>query len=73
MHATYINGHVFSTSPEMAIALHDFESAIDAAIKGDTGLYKPQQPKPAQSKKILMLVSSVAATLGIFFLRKKLS
>src|SRR5437868_5121467 len=35
LHATYANGQAFSNNSDISIALHDFESAIQAALKGD--------------------------------------
>lgn len=73
LHATHINGEAFGNDAIMAIALHDFETAILAALKGDTGLYKPYQPKEKKSKKFLQVAATLAASAGVFFLRKKLS
>ena len=73
LHATHINGEAFGNDAIMAIALHDFETAIVAAIKGDTALYKPYQPKEKKSKKLLHVVAALVASAGVFFLRKKLS
>src|SRR5438067_9176164 len=35
LHASHINGHVFHSDTDMALALHDFEGAIQAAVKGE--------------------------------------
>lgn len=73
LHATFANGQVFYSNADMAIALHDFESAIQAALKGDTSYYKPYQPKIKRSKKITQLFNTFKASIVVFFLRKKLS
>jgi hypothetical protein len=73
LHGTHVNGHAFTNDADMAIALHDFESALQAAIKGDASLYKPYQPKEKTSKRFVHMAATLAASAGVFFLRKKLS
>jgi hypothetical protein len=73
LHATYINGQAFHSISDVNIALHDFESAIQAALKGDTSSYVPYKPKEVASKKMLHLVVAFVSSLGVFFLKKKLS
>lgn len=73
LHGRHTNGHTFNNDSDMAIALHDFESAIQAALKGDASLYKPFEPKVSNSKKIVQYTTSIAASVSLFFLRKKLS
>ena len=67
------NGEAFDNDEDMAIALHDFESAIGAALKGDVSNFQPYKPKEKKSKKFLQLSVTLAASAGIFVLRKKLS
>jgi len=57
----------------MTTALHDFESAIEAALKGDVSNYKPFKPEEKKSKKFLQFTTALVASAGIFVLRKKLS
>jgi hypothetical protein len=73
LHGTHINGEAFSNDADLAIALHDFESAIESAIKGDVSLYKPYEPKEKKTRKFIQMATTVAASAGFFFLRKKLS
>jgi hypothetical protein len=73
LHGTHVNGHSFNNDSDMAFALHDFEAAMQAALKGDVSLYVPCPPKPGNSKKFLQLASTFIASVGVFFLRKKLS
>jgi hypothetical protein len=73
MHGTYASGEAFKNGNEMAIALHDFESAVMAALKGDVSLYQPRPSKPAASKGFLVAATTLAATAGFLFLKKKLS
>lgn len=73
LHGTYTNGQIFSDDRNMAIALHDFESAIDAAVKGDVSAYCPRQPKVNTSRKLAQMVSSAAASVGVLLMKKKLS
>ena len=73
LHGRHSNGHAFGNDAEMTIALHDFESAIQAAVKGDVTSYKPYQPKEKGSKKFIQLAATFMASAGIFILKKKLS
>lgn len=73
LHASYANGQIFHSNSDMAVVLHDFESAIHAALKGDLSYYKPYAPRPAVSKKFMQLIIAVTSSVGVFFLRKKLS
>lgn len=73
LHATHLNEEAFDHDTDMAVALHDFESAILAAVKGDSSLYKPYQPKEKKSKKLIQLAATMVASAGVFFLKKKLS
>ncbi|MFL5740542.1 MAG: hypothetical protein ACJ75B_10025 [Flavisolibacter sp.] len=73
LHGRHANGKTFHNDADMAIALHDFESAIQAALKEDASLYKPFEPKVSSSKKLMQFTTTVAASVGVFFLRKKLS
>lgn len=73
LHGEHSNGQAFENDSDMAIALHDFESAIEAALKGDTSSYKPYNPKEKKSKKFLQFTTMFVATAGILVLRKKLS
>lgn len=73
LHGRHANGHTFNSDSDMAVALHDFESAIQAALKGDASLYKPYEPKVSNTKKFTQYTAAVAASVGVFFLRKKLS
>ncbi|MFL5809543.1 MAG: hypothetical protein ACJ749_08470 [Flavisolibacter sp.] len=73
LHGTHVNGQSFQNDSDMLIALHDFEAAMQAALKGDISLYSPYQPKPGSSKKFLQFASAFVASVGVFFLKKKLS
>jgi hypothetical protein len=73
LHGTHINGEAFSNDADLAIALHDFDSAIDSAVKGDVSLYKPYEPKEKKARKLVQMATTIAASAGVFFLRKKLS
>jgi hypothetical protein len=73
LHGRYASAKSFSNDSDMAIILHDFESAIMAALKGDVSLYKPYEPKPGNSKKLMQIATGVVASVGVFFLKKKLS
>lgn len=73
LHGTHSNGQSFDNDAEMKIALNDFESAINAALKGDVSVYHPYKPKEKKSNKFLQGLVGVIASAGIFVLGKKLS
>ena len=73
LHGRYANGQAFQHDADMDIVLRDFEAAVQAALKGDASLYKPYEPKPASSKKLLQYTMGFVASVGVLFLRKKLS
>ena len=73
LHGEHSSGAAFVSDTDMAIALHDFEAAIEAALKGDVSNYQPYIPKETKSKKFLHLAVAFIASAGIFVLRKKLS
>jgi hypothetical protein len=73
LHGEYSNGHAFENDADMNLALCDFESAIEAALKGDVSNYKPYKPKETKQRNFLQLTATLAASVGVFILRKKLS
>ena len=73
LHATHTNGHAFNHDSDMAIALHDFESAVAAALNGDTSLYQPTTRQAKNAKGFVGLAVTVLASVGIMMLKKKLS
>jgi hypothetical protein len=73
LHATHTGGQTFHNAPDMAIALHDFESAIGAALNGDTSLYQPTTTQTKNSKSFLQFAFTILASAGILMLKKKLS
>ena len=50
LHGEHSNGEAFDNDADMANALHDFESAIEAALKGDVSTYKPYKPEKKVKK-----------------------
>lgn len=73
LHASYANGHAFYEDADLAFALHDFESAFHAAIKGDLAQYKPYGQKEKESSKFMQLLQAFKIAIGELFLKKKLS
>ena len=73
LHATHIDGQAFHKDSDMAIALHDFESAVAAALNGDTSLYQPTTRKTKHSKGFVRYAFGIMASVGILMLKKKLS
>lgn len=73
LHGEHSNGEAFGNDADMVIALHDFESAIEAALKGDTSGYQPYKLKEKRSKNILQFTAAFVASAGVLVLKKKLS
>ena len=73
LHASYTDGQAFYESPDMAIALHDFESAIGAALNGDSSLYQPTTMQTRNSKNFLRFAFTIVTSVGMLMLKKKLS
>lgn len=73
LHATLTNGGSFQNHPDMALALHDFESAVIAALNGDTTLYTPSSALNGKSKNFLRSVMAIMASVSLLILKKKLS
>jgi hypothetical protein len=73
LHASHTNGHAFYEDADMSFALHDFESAIHAALKGDLAYYKPAGHKPKEQSSLLMKWASFLFPSLIPGLKKKLS
>jgi hypothetical protein len=73
LHATHTNGQAFQHDADMAIALHDFESAVAAALNGDTSLYQPTTRQTRNAKGFVGLALSIMASVGVLMLKKKLS
>ncbi|MBA2744717.1 MAG: hypothetical protein H0U44_00695 [Flavisolibacter sp.] len=51
LHAVHVNGQSFYDDAEMAIALHDFESAIHASVNGELAQYKASGLLKIKEKK----------------------
>jgi hypothetical protein len=73
LHASHTNGHAFYEDPDMGFALHDFESAIHAALKGDLAYYKPVGQQVKDQPSTLMKWASFLFPSLNPGLRKKLS
>ena len=73
LHGEHSNGEAFENDADMAMALHDFESAIEAALKGDVSNYQPYKPKERKTKNFLQFTAAFITSAGIFVLGKKLS
>jgi hypothetical protein len=73
LHASHKNGQAFHSDAGMAVALHDFESAILAALKGELNDYKPYEPKVAPTQKLKQFFTSMKAQVASFSLKKRLS
>ena len=73
LHASHRNGHAFYADADMAFALHDFESAIHAALKGDLSHYRPASQKVSEPAGMSQFFSFCKSTISELLFRKKLS
>lgn len=73
LHASHPNGHAFYADSDMAFALHDFESAIHAALKGDLAHYKPGIPKTNAADNWAQLLTDLKSSVRGMIFKKKLS
>jgi hypothetical protein len=73
LHASHTNGHAFYEDPDMGFALHDFESAIHAALKGDLAYFKPSVQQMKEPQFNLIKWASILFSSFSPALKKKLS
>ena len=73
LHGTYANGQAFHKDEYISNALNNFESAINAAIKGEIAEFKPEEPKPSSLKRVWQMLGFIVAAVGISFILKKFS
>jgi len=71
LHASYTNGQAFYTDPDISNALHNFEKAVNAAIKNDYSYLR--QEKKEVPRKSSYLVNGFFSMIGLLFLWKKLT
>jgi hypothetical protein len=53
LHGMHVNGQSFHEDAQMALALHDFESAIHSSLAGDLVMYKEKLSARRKSRKWL--------------------
>ena len=73
LHASHTNGHAFYEDSDMAFALHDFESAIHAALKGDLAHYRPAGQKVRETNSLSQFFAVFKSSISDLIFRKKLS
>src|SRR6476620_186632 len=73
LHASHSNGHAFYADSDMAFALHDFESAIHAALKGDLAHYKPAGQKIKEANSWTQFFAVFKSSVSDLIFKKKLS
>ncbi|HEY0733119.1 MAG TPA: hypothetical protein VGD33_11910 [Chitinophagaceae bacterium] len=73
LHVGYANGQLFSKDNYIINTLHNFESAISAAINGNISAYTPEEPRQNVIRRVVNGLVLTAATVGMFFIWKKLS
>lgn len=71
--ASHANGHTFYKDAELAFALHDFESTVHAAIKGDLTYFSSNVQKSAEPNRLQQLWQALKPAMVNTFLKKKLS
>ena len=73
LHVGYANGQLFSKDNYIINTLHNFESAIAAAIDGNISAYTPEEPRQNVVRRVVNALVLTAASVGMFFIWKKLS
>jgi hypothetical protein len=73
LHASRSNGDAFYADADMAFALHDFESAIHAALKGDLAHYKPAGQRLKEANGLSQFFILLKSSISDLIFRKKLS
>jgi hypothetical protein len=73
LHAAYASGQAFYEDEKLALVLHDFERAIEAALAGDLAQFKPHVPKPGNRHRLGNFLQQFRSALQYSMLRKKLS
>ena len=71
LHASHINGQAFYTDADLSFALHDFESAVHASIKGDLAQFGAGVR--TEGGKGQSLGTRMRSLLHFLLLREKLS
>ena len=73
LHASHSNGHAFYEDSDMAFALHDFESAIHAALKGDLAHYRPLGHAKKEAGGLLHMWGILKTSIAGLVFKRKLS
>jgi proteasome lid subunit RPN8/RPN11 len=73
LHASHTNGQSFYSDADLSSALHDFELAIQAGLKGNVTNYMPFVAKTPMSRKFVQFTVVFLSSISLFFLKKKLS
>ena len=76
LHGTYETGQALRDPKEendLALALHDFEKAAEAAIRGEATGYEPPRPQPGKMRQAASGLTSLFTSIGFLFLGKRLS
>lgn len=68
-HASYVNGQSFFEDLGMSLALHDFESALHAAIKEELQQYCRVQPREKKTGRLRLMLENLLP----FFWKKGMS
>src|SRR5215218_8252212 len=64
LHITYANGQVFTKDSNIILSLNNFESAIQAALKGNLANYQPIPPKQNKFVQFAQTTMMLAASAG---------
>jgi hypothetical protein len=73
LHASHLNGHAFFEDADLSCALHDFEAAIHASIKGDLSHYVPLGVKIQKKQEEFNVIAQARVFFTNMFFKKKLS
>jgi hypothetical protein len=73
LHIAYTNGHVFTKDSNIIHSLNDFESAIQAALRGSLASYQPLPQKQNKIAQFAHATMMVVASISMLFISRKLS
>jgi hypothetical protein len=73
LHISYTNGQVFTKDSNIIHSLNNFESAIQAALKGSLAEYQPLPKKQSKLAQFTHSTMMLAASVSMLFISRKLS
>lgn len=71
-HGKHTSGQAFDNDASIAMALHEFESALQAALGGDVSQFRPFTQKK-RTRSLLQSLATVVGLAGVFVMKRKFS